>query len=126
MGEPSPGVRRLCVVATAGPAFVLTSACQATDVGRLCVAVDQNGGTETAFAPPGIDEVAVVTRIITVLRHLAVTEPGAQRPTLLAFHVGITRIEGEEFGGEAPLRTRALLRDPAIRAVAAASGRPLR
>jgi hypothetical protein len=104
---------------------LLTSACRATDVDRLWVTVDQNDGTETAFAPPGIDEVAVVTRLIAVLHRLAVGKPGVPRPALMAFHVGITRIEGEGFGGEAPLRTQALLRDPAIRAAAVDSGRAL-
>jgi hypothetical protein len=81
---------------------------------------DLPGGTEMAFAPPGVDELAVVTRLITVLRRLAASRPGVPRPALLAFHVGITRIEGDGLGGEAAIRTRTLLLHPAVRGAAGA------
>jgi len=74
-----------------------------------------------AFASPGVDEVAVVTRLIADLHQSS----GVARPIRLAFHVGITRIEGEEFGGEAALRTRALLLDPAILAAVPGNGQEL-
>ncbi len=118
MGKPQPGVRRLCIAAVTGPTGLLTQACRSSDMGRLCVTTDARNGTEMAFAPPGIDEVAVVTDLITGLRRLTTTEPGVPCPAVMAFHVGITRIEGDELGGAAALRTRALLLDPAIRALA--------
>ena len=124
MSEPHPGVRRLCVAA-AGPTCLLTSACESARLGRLCVTLAQRDGMEMAFAPPGIDEVALVTRLITALRHLAARGPDVGRPALTAFHVGITRVEGEGFGGEAALRTRALVLNSAIRATAIDSGRRL-
>jgi hypothetical protein len=125
VGEPQPGVRRLCVAAATVPAGLLASACRSADVGRLCVTVNSRDGTEMAFAPPGVHEVAVVTRLIAALLRLVTRKPAAPRPTLLAFHVGITKIEGEGFGGEAALRTRALLLNPAIRAAAAVGRRQL-
>lgn len=37
----------------------------------------------------------------------------------MAFHVGMTKIQGDGFGGAAPLRARALLCDPVIHAAVA-------
>jgi hypothetical protein len=124
VSESQPGVRRLCIAAVTRPAGLLASACQTGDAGRLCLSVDTQDGTEMAFAPPGVHEVAVVSQLIAVLEALASAGPGAPGPALMAFHVGITRIEGDGFGGAAAARTRALLFNPAVRTVAA-DGPPL-
>lgn len=117
--EPNPRVRRLCVATTARTEGLLASACRSAGVGRLCVTADLRNCTEIAFAPPGVDEFVVVTRLIAALTEEAVRPgPGAAGPLLAAFHVGITRIEGEGFGGEAAARTRGLLFDQAIRSTA--------
>ena len=57
----------------------------------------------------------------TVMESLASAPDCAPAPAMIAFHVGITRIEGNGFGGAAPVRTRALLVDPAVRATVAAT-----
>jgi hypothetical protein len=118
--ESQPGVRRLCIAAITWPADLLLHACQAEDTAQLCLSLDAQDGTEMAFAPPGINEVDVVTRLTTVMAELTSARrlpPGLAR---LAFHVGITRIEGDSFAGSGPSRARALLADPDIRDAAAA------
>jgi hypothetical protein len=122
VGEAQPGVRRLCVAAVTSSAGLLAAACELADADRPCLTLDAPDDTEMAFAPPGIHEVAVVTRLIAAMETLTSSRNGACGPSMLAFHVGITRIEGDGFGGPAPSRARALLRDPEIRVVAAGCG----
>jgi hypothetical protein len=72
------------------------------------------------FAPPGIHEAAMVRWLIWAVEDLG-PDRLANVPAKMAFHVGLTKIQGEGIGGAAPLRVRALLRDPVIhRAVAGA------
>jgi hypothetical protein len=123
--EPLPGVRRLCAATATEHMGLLASACQSGETGRLFITTDLDGRTGIAFAPPGVDEVAVMTQLITALHRLAADEPGASRPVLLAFHVGITRIGSEGPGGPAVMRARSLLANPAVCAAAAVSGGPL-
>jgi hypothetical protein len=119
MTEVQPGVRRLCVAAATWPAGLLAVACETGDVGRLCLTVDAQDGTEMAFAPPGVHEAGVVAQLATVMEGLTGGQIRAS-PTIMAFHVGITRIEGDGFGGAAALRARGLLLDPDVRNAAAA------
>jgi hypothetical protein len=123
VGEAQPGVRRLCVAAVTWSAGLLAAACQLADADRPCLSLDAPDDTEMAFAPPGIHEVAVVTRLTAAMETLISARPGAPVGAMLAFHVGITRIEGDGFGGPAPSRARSLLRDPDVRAAAAGCGR---
>jgi len=116
------GVRRLCVAAATGSVRLLSSACQSGAAGRLYVPAEQGGAAEMAFAPPGVDEAELVTRLIAAVRRLAATMPGVPRPVLMAYHVGITRIENDRFSGPAVLKALALLSDPAIQAAAAGNG----
>jgi hypothetical protein len=122
VGEAQPGVRRLCVAAVTGAAGLLAAACQLADAGRPCLSLDAPDDTELAFAPPGIHEVAVVMRLIAAVETLIAAQRSPPGPAMLAFHVGITRIEGDRFGGPAPSRARSLLRDPDVRAAAADCG----
>jgi hypothetical protein len=123
VGEAQPGVRRLCVAAVTWSTGLLAAACQLADADRPCLSLDAPDDTEMAFAPPGIHEVAVVTQLTAAMEALLSTQRGAPGPAMLAFHVGITRIEGDGFGGAAPSRARSLLRHPDVRAAAAGCGR---
>lgn len=114
MGEPQPGVRRLCIAAVTRPAGLLTAACRLQDPDRLYLSINAQDCIETAFAPPGIHEVAVVKWLTAAVEELCSVSSGAGGPAMIAFHVGITKIEGDGFAGAAPLRVRALLRDPTI------------
>lgn len=61
---------------------------------------------ELGFAAPGVDEVAFVPDLIDVLRRTAATASvrPSERPVLVAFHVGITRVEGDYLRGSAVAR----------------------
>jgi len=122
MSGSQPGVRRLCVAAVTCPPGLLTAACRLRSASGLYVGAEASDGVEMGFAPPGIHEAAMVRWLIWAVEDLG---PGrlANVPAKMAFHVGITKIQGEGIGGAAPLRARALLRDPVIhRAVADAKG----
>jgi hypothetical protein len=120
MSRLSPGVRRLCVcVRTEQPGF-LGHACRVDGSGRLYLEGLPAERLELGFAQPGIDEAVLVTDFIAALhtaadRHGEVGgsgRPGAQRtPVLAAFHVGITRVEGDSLGGPAVIQALELLRD---------------
>jgi hypothetical protein len=119
MTESQPGVRRLCVAALTCPPGLLSAACRLRDGSELYLSAQMADGVEMGFAPPGIHEAAVVRWLTWAVEALCPARPGADAPAKMAFHVGITKVLGEGFGGAAPLRVRALLRDPAIhRAVA--------
>ena len=119
MSQPQPGVRRLCVAALTYPPGLLTTACQLRDASELYLSAEMLDGVEMGFAPPGIHEAAVVRWLTWAVEDLCSARSTADVPAKMAFHVGITKVQGEGFGGAAPLRVRALLRDPAIhRAVA--------
>jgi hypothetical protein len=119
MSESQPGVRRLCVAALTCPPGLLSTACRLRDGSELYLSAQPVDGVEMGFAPPGIHEAAVVRWLTWAVEALCPARPGADEPAKMAFHVGITKVQGEGFGGAAPLRVRTLLRDPAIhRAVA--------
>jgi hypothetical protein len=122
-----PGVRRLCVAATAGPAGLLDRACRADGFERWFVEYDEPARLEFAFAPPGCDEPAAIGDLILVLRRLAAGgSPGAARVTL-AFHVGLTTVNDHGFEGSAVSRIRALVDEfaPPIPTQTAVAGREL-
>lgn len=119
MSEPQPGVRRLCVAALTCPPGLLTTVCRFRGASELYLSAQMLDGVEMGFAPPGIHEAAVVRWLTWAVEDLCPARRAADVPAKMAFHVGITKVQGEGFGGAAPLRVRALLRDPAIhRAVA--------
>jgi hypothetical protein len=98
---------------------LLSTVCRLRDGSELYLSAQPVDGVEMGFAPPGIHEAAVVRWLTWAVEALCPARPGADEPAKMAFHVGITKVQGEGFGGAAPLRVRALLRDPAIhRAVA--------
>jgi hypothetical protein len=122
MSGSQPGVRRLCVAAVTCPPGLLTAACRLRSPSGLYVEAEASDGVEMGFAPPGIHEAAMVRWLIWAVEDLS-PDRLANVPAKMAFHVGITKIQGEGIGGPAPLRARALLRDPVIhRAVADAKG----
>jgi hypothetical protein len=119
MSEPQPGVRRLCIAALTCPPGLLGAVGRLRDRGRLYFSADRPDGIEMAFAAPGIHEAAVVRWLTAAVADLCPVRPAPHGPAKMAFHVGITKIQGEGFGGAAPLRVRALLCDPVIHAAVA-------
>jgi hypothetical protein len=120
MIELSPGVRRLCVCVDAPQRRLLESACRIAGFGRLYTEYLGNEGTEVGFASPGVDEAALVTDLITALR-IAATEAAEadgikECPALAAFHVGITRVEGNAVRGAAVIRALELIRELGLKA----------
>lgn len=119
MSAPQPGIRRLCVAALTCPPGLLAAACQLRGASGLYLTTEVLDDVEMGFAPPGIHEAAVVRWLTWAVEDLCALRPGGKASAKMAFHVGITKVQGEGFGGAAPLRVRALLRDPVIhRAVA--------
>jgi hypothetical protein len=114
----SPGVRRLCVCVRAPQPGLLDIVCRTAGFGRLYVEHVLDEGLDLGFASPGVDEATLVTDMITAL-HTETTRwctcsghaAGARGPTLAAFHVGITRVEGDDLRGAAVTRIRELLRN---------------
>lgn len=101
------------------PPGLLTTVCRFRGASELYLSAQILDGVEMGFAPPGIHEAAVVRWLTWAVEDLCPARRAADVPAKMAFHVGITKVQGEGFGGAAPLRVRALLRDPAIhRAVA--------
>lgn len=114
MIRQSPGVRRLCVCVAAPHSGLLYSACRSGGVGGLYTEHIQPEGIDMGFASPGVDEALLVSDLIAAL-HDAVGATGVSAaphcPALAAFHVGITRVEGEDLRGTAVVRIRELLQD---------------
>lgn len=75
----------------------------------------EDEGLDLGFASPGVDEAALVTDLIAALR-VTTAEAKATADVLdyrviAAFHVGITRVEGDNLRGSAVNRVRELVRD---------------
>jgi hypothetical protein len=118
--DNSSAVRRLCVCVGAPFPGLLDRACRAGGFGRLYT--ERFGeavhlpvrDVELGFASPGVDEASLICDLIAALRaesakaaeHVALTAP-----VLAAFHVGITRVEGDGLRGSAVTRIVGLLRD---------------
>jgi hypothetical protein len=118
----SPGVRRLCVGTSAQRRpGLLGDACRAGGLGGLYAEHIPAERLDLAFASPGIDEAVLVTDLLVALRSLAEGGGVVSVPAVVAFHVGITQVEGDSLGGAAVTRIRALIRDLSV--VAAASAR---
>lgn len=122
LAEHEPAVRRLCIAATAGTPGLLTLIQQSGGFYRLCLMTDPAEDIELAFASPGLDEVSLVTDLISAMHREVTAVTGLRRPVLAGFHVGITRVVGEGLGGAGADRTRALLRDPSVLTASARAG----
>jgi hypothetical protein len=115
MFNSSPGVRRLCVCVCAAYPGLLDRACRTGGFGRLYTERFATEAVDLGFAAPGVDEAVLVTDLIAAL-HRAATEaaaghPGMRATVLVAFHVGITRVEGDDLRGSAVTRVVGLVRD---------------
>lgn len=114
MINQSPGVRRLCVCVVTPYPGLLDSACRTGGLDELYTEYSQAESIEMGFASPGVDEAALVTDLISALHTTAAESRGVpvgpDFPVLAAFHVGITRVEGDDLGGAAVARIRELLR----------------
>lgn len=119
--ELSPGVRRLCVCVGAPQPGLLDAACQSGGFGRLYTEHARDEGVDLGFASPGVDEAKLVPDLIMALHTAAAAALTApQYPALAAFHVGITRVEGDYLRGAAVIRICELLRSLAPRAISRA------
>lgn len=112
----------MCVCVNAPRRGLLDSACRVAGFGRLYTEYIRAEGIEMGFASPGVDEAALVTDLIVALRIAAAEAALAtgipDYPTLAAFHVGITRVEGDNLRGAAVIRTLELIRELAPEAAA--------
>ena len=118
----SPGVRRLCVYVSAPYPGLLERACR-TGGGRLYTERIPAEDADLGFAVPGEDEAVLVSDLIRALRRAATEACAGQiwrrTPALAVFHVGITRVEGDDLRGSAVARVMRLAREIAT---ATASG----
>jgi hypothetical protein len=114
LAEHEPAVRRLCIATAAGAQGLLTDIQRSEGFYRLYLDSDPAEEIELAFAPPGLDEMSLVTDLIAAIHRRAMMATGLRRPVLAGFHVGITRVIGDGLGGAGADRTRALIQDPAI------------
>ena len=113
MIKHSPGVRRLCICVAAQHARLLSQVCHTWGSGTLYTEYSDPDGVELGFASPGVDEASLVTDLISALQaasaEVAGGTAGPSLPALVVFHVGITRVEGDQLGGSAVVRVRELL-----------------
>jgi hypothetical protein len=124
LADHEPAVRRLCVAtavlngpgasAAAGVPGPLSLIQRSSGFYRLYLMTVPAEGIELAFAAPGLDEVSLVTDLITAMREAVGADAQLRRPVLAGFHVGITKVVGEGFGGSGADRTLARVRDPAV------------
>jgi hypothetical protein len=125
LAEHETAIRRLCVAADAGAPGLLTCVQRTEGFYRLYLMSDPANGAEMAFASPGLDEVSLVADLIAAMRHEVVATQGLRLPVLAGFHVGMTKVVGDGFGGAGADRTRALIADPTIRATLAHASPPV-
>jgi|SRR5579862_4657665 len=121
MARSSSGVRRLCVCVGAPSPGLLDRACQTGGFGRLYTERFMDAerlpvrAIDLGFASPGVDEAGLISDLISILRdeaaEAAAQDTGASAPVLAAFHVGITRVEGDCVRGSAVDRIIRLLHD---------------
>jgi hypothetical protein len=124
LAEHEPAVRRLCLATATGTQGLLTGIQQSGGFYRLYLVSDPAEGVELALASPGLDEMLLVTDLIAAMREEAMITTGLPRPVLAGFHVGITKVIGDGFGGMGAERTLALIQDPAIRTASERAGSP--
>jgi hypothetical protein len=121
MAELSPGVRRLCVCVGASQPSLLDAACRSGARGRIYTEHDRSEDVDLGFASPGVDEEKLVPDLIAALHAAAGTIAAVPRyPAVVAFHVGITRVEGDCLRGAAVIRICELLKSVAVQAVSGA------
>ncbi len=127
MDVRQPTVRRLCVAASAGPAGLLAPACRPGGFERWFVESDRRRGVELAFAPPGCDEPAAIGDLIMVLRRLVADGHHGPTRVTVAFHVGMTTLDENGFGGAAVERVHAMVEEfaPPVSAKSGDAGRGL-
>jgi hypothetical protein len=111
--EVSPGVRRLCVCVRGPEPGLLDIACQIGRLNPIYTEYVSAEGLDLGFATPGVNEAALVTDVIAAL-HAATAQRGAaavavREPAVVAFHVGITRVEGDNLRGAAVARVSDVL-----------------
>jgi hypothetical protein len=113
----------LCIWVSAPYPGLLARACRAEGVGRLYTERIPGEDADLGFAVPGVDEAVLVPDLISGLRQAATEaragEAGRRTPVLVVFHVGITRVEGDDLRGSAVTRVVRLAREITT---AAASG----
>lgn len=126
MAEHEPAVRRLCLATAAGAPGLLTRMQRSAGFYRLYLRIDDEAGTELAFAAPGLDGIPLVTDLIAVLRREATLAPGHGCPHVVSFHAGPIKVVGDGLGGAGADQALALVRHPAVRAAAGAAVAPAR
>jgi hypothetical protein len=113
----TPGVRRLCVCVSAPYPGLFDRACEAAGCRGLYSERFPAEGIDLGFASPGVDEVILITDLIKGLFTAAIEARmdfmPSHAPVLAAFHVGITRVEGDDLRGTAVIRIREILREMA-------------
>ena len=124
LAEHEPAIHRLCVATDAGAPGLLACVQRTEGFYRLYLMSDPATGTEMAFASPGLDEISLVEDLIAAMRHEVTAAEGLRLPVLAGFHVGMTRLVDDGFGGAGADRVRALIADPAIRAALAQASPP--
>lgn len=124
MSEHEPSVRRLCIAVAPGAPGLLTWIQRSEGLYRLYLMSNPAEGVEFACAAPGIDEMFLVTDLITAMCRQAISVAGLRRPILAGFHVGFTKVVGDGLGGSGADRTLALVRDPAVKAATERDGTP--
>ncbi|MGA2825595.1 MAG: hypothetical protein ABSF03_05700 [Streptosporangiaceae bacterium] len=124
LAEHEPAVRRLCIATAAETPGLLADIQQCGAFYSLYLMSDPADGVELAFASPGLDEMGLVTDLITAIRRKVMMATGLRRPVLAGFHVGITKVIGDGLGGAGADRTRALIQDPAIKKASERAGAP--
>ncbi len=122
LADHEPAVRRLCVASAAGVPGLLSIVQQSPGFYRLYLMTLPAEGVELAFAAPGLDEISLVTDLITAMRKAVTADSELRSPVLAGFHVGITKVVGEGFGGSGADRILALIRDPAVLRAARSHG----
>lgn len=119
--ESGPAVSRLCVAtAGAGKPGPLTLIQRCGGFYRLYLKTDP-AGNEFAVASPGIDEVSLISELISAIRAQVSVVPVPRTPVIAGFHVGVTRLTGGSFGGKGAERVLALIRHPSVLAASASA-----
>ena len=124
MAEREPAVRRLCIATASGTPGLLAGIQQSDRFYRLYLMSDPAEDVEIGFASPGLDEMSLVSDLIDAIHRRVTMASGLRRPVLAGFHVGITKVVGDGFGGAGADRTRALLQNPAIKTASERTGVP--
>jgi hypothetical protein len=124
LAEHGPAVRRLCIATAAGIPGLLAGIQQSERFYRLHLNSDPVENVELAFAAPGLDELSLVTDLISAIHRAVMMATDLRRPVVAGFHVGIIKVIGDGLGGAGADRIRALIQDPAIRTASERIGTP--